>query len=635
MKKILLVSLLAIASFSLKAQTCYLNNFDTTQLSNSVYVIAEDHNENMFFAYAWNNGGFTKYDGETWTTFDTTNTSGGLLSDQVIDIVFDYSGNMYIGTNLGISKFDGTTWTDITNATTSGGLANNYINDLMLDNAGNLWVAHNMGLSKFDGTQWHSWNDISVPMMYYVKKVTEDKDGNIWVAFPNGVAKYDGDTTWTQYNQSNGLIGSDVNDILVDNDGYIWFITGWNGISKFDGDTTWESFFYVNSDSLVELQNASFDKFGNLWLSKFMAGAYKYNGTDWKLYSTNEGIPTEVNSIKASKYGSIWLGTSNGVTELKAEGIFYISSTIPGDYFQDEEAEVNLYELELSDTFSFPQLMYTTPVMIEGISNFTNVKVGKYILQTKMISNSIHPDIITSYFNGDTIPSYKWEDATPIFLDYCATLSPEILMQKFNMPTFGSGTLSGYITYVGGNKALMGEPVPGAEITLEQEPDDEPICNTTTDISGHYEFVNVLEEGNTYKLNVDIPGFPMESTHTGIAVGDTSGSFNFIVDTASVSVNMVNAVSTIETQNFILSIYPNPFTDFINVNFTLEENATIEFKIFDQIGRQITFISSSDYLKGNYLKALYIDSKESVNGLYFMQIKINNTYIYKKLLLVK
>jgi hypothetical protein len=34
---------------------------------------------------------------------------------------------------------------------------------------------------------------------------------------------------------------------------------------------------------------------------------------------------------------------------------------------------------------------------------------------------------------------------------------------------------------------LVGEPVPGAEIYVELEPDDEPIMNNTTDDAGNFE----------------------------------------------------------------------------------------------------------------------------------------------------
>ena len=49
----------------------------------------------------------------------------------------------------------------------------------------------------------------------------------------------------------------------------------------------------------------------------------------------------------------------------------------------------------------------------------------------------------------------------------------------------------------------VGEPVPGAEVYIELEPDDEPIFNTTTDENGYFEFS---------ELPPPAPPFPNEGT---------------------------------------------------------------------------------------------------------------------------
>ncbi|MCX7876996.1 MAG: hypothetical protein N2321_12640 [Melioribacteraceae bacterium] len=45
------------------------------------------------------------------------------------------------------------------------------------------------------------------------------------------------------------------------------------------------------------------------------------------------------------------------------------------------------------------------------------------------------------------------------------------------------------INKVQAQSKAMGEPVPGAEIYIELEPDDEPIANITTDQNGEFEIV--------------------------------------------------------------------------------------------------------------------------------------------------
>ena len=55
--------------------------------------------------------------------------------------------------------------------------------------------------------------------------------------------------------------------------------------------------------------------------------------------------------------------------------------------------------------------------------------------------------------------------------------------------------------------AATGEPVPGAEVYIEQEPNDDPIANTGSDSNGNFEFNGLygLEEGK-YSVYIRIPG---------------------------------------------------------------------------------------------------------------------------------
>ena len=53
----------------------------------------------------------------------------------------------------------------------------------------------------------------------------------------------------------------------------------------------------------------------------------------------------------------------------------------------------------------------------------------------------------------------------------------------------------------------IGEPVPGAEIYIELEPDDEPIANVSTDENGEFSFISEVElpETGTFLLTLKLP----------------------------------------------------------------------------------------------------------------------------------
>ncbi len=78
----------------------------------------------------------------------------------------DANGNKWIGTyGGGLAKFDGTTWT--TYNTANSGLPNNYVRAIAIDANGNKWIGtYGGGLAKFDGTTWTTYNTANSGLPY-------------------------------------------------------------------------------------------------------------------------------------------------------------------------------------------------------------------------------------------------------------------------------------------------------------------------------------------------------------------------------------------------------------------------------------------------------------------------------------
>jgi ligand-binding sensor domain-containing protein len=72
-------------------------------------------------------------------------TNSGLADDWVLAIAVDESGAVWFGTHGGVCKFDGITWT--TYDTLSSGLAANEIWATAIDRAGAKWFGTRRGVS--------------------------------------------------------------------------------------------------------------------------------------------------------------------------------------------------------------------------------------------------------------------------------------------------------------------------------------------------------------------------------------------------------------------------------------------------------------------------------------------------------
>ena len=116
MKKIIIILILfVIAVTNIKSQTGVTSYPMPAGLSSPKYNIKIDGVGNKWVAFG--RMGLGKFDGASWTIFDTLNST--IPSNQIHDIAFDVSNNVWVTTKKGLAKFDGTTWT-IFNVLNSG-----------------------------------------------------------------------------------------------------------------------------------------------------------------------------------------------------------------------------------------------------------------------------------------------------------------------------------------------------------------------------------------------------------------------------------------------------------------------------------------------------------------------------------
>ena len=91
----------------------------------------------------------------------------------------------------------------------------------------------------------------------------------------------------------------------------------------------------------------------------------------------------------------------------------------------------------------------------------------------------------------------------------------------------GSSTLEGNLslnTWLKNN-----DPVPGIDIIVERDPEEEPVIETNTDIFGEFS-IPALDDGD-YKIWVDMPGLPMAGTYSfTVANGTVVSGLDFQVE---------------------------------------------------------------------------------------------------------
>ena len=301
--KIVGLLILSICSVTSAFAQSFISYTDADGLpSNNVLCLASDGNGTMWFG---TQNGIVIYDGSTWEVMNTT-THPGLANNNVSSILIATDGDIWTGGDYGVSKYSGSTWTtyvtsdglgsnritnltevsngdiwisdynelkngdilmatglgglalfdgtDFTLITDSEGLVSNSTTALAVDASDNVWVGTSNGVSVFSEAMVWQTNHTrmyEMPMpdtLNPVEDIVVDSKGNVWTGIyvdylvtVGGIAKFDG-STWTDYDETDGMVGPTIRALAVDENDAIWVATS-SGVTKIVEDGASLKFF--------------------------------------------------------------------------------------------------------------------------------------------------------------------------------------------------------------------------------------------------------------------------------------------------------------------------------------------------------------------------------------------------------
>ena len=292
---------------------------------------------------------------------------------------------------------------------------------------------------------------------------------------------------------------------------------------------------------------------------------------------------------------------------------------------------------------------------------------GNYILQWEPSEpndslSATYYDVILSQDSG----TYYWDSAYVISNAVCGvtyTQNIHVLETTNLLDTVGGGGLytgdikghvyegPGYekssITAVkqipsSGMKIIDGQQNPFAvkglatvKVILGKQPGSSAFAVAYTDTAGAFAF-NGVPVGN-YKLFIDIPGLPMDSVRQ-VVVSSADTIFkdlDYIVDSAYVYVDTVSSVgvNTIDLDNGRISVYPNPFSEYIYINLELDSRSLVNIQLFDMLGNAVSLIENNIFEKRDHL-FMYNRTKDQLpSGIYLLRLQVNSNAYFRKIVI--
>ena len=135
----------------------------------------------------------------------------------------------------------------------------------------------------------------------------------------HGGKVYSSISSFSQLNNENGLTSNQVNDVLQDSQGYLWFATR-NGLNRYDG-YQFQAFYHQPNDSaslpVNDLNVLAEDEHGFLWIGTNNGGLCRFNPTNQHVTRFNVAnspnlAADHIKALYADQNGSLWIGTFGG-----------------------------------------------------------------------------------------------------------------------------------------------------------------------------------------------------------------------------------------------------------------------------------------------------------------------------------
>jgi uncharacterized repeat protein (TIGR03803 family) len=300
---------------------------------------------------------------------------------------------------------------------------------------------------------------------------------------------------------------------------------------------------------------------------------------------------------------------------------------------------------------------------VNGIDTVASVPIGggatgSYLFSAAPADNYYIKVILDTAANPTAVPTYygntfQW-DSSFVATHGCAQTDTFDIAVIELLPSGGPGFISGYIIegpgyqnlrlFNNGNQPNLpfvpGGPLKGIDVKLGKNPAGGIQARVMTDTNGYYAFHDVPV--GDYTIYVDIPNLPMDSLRN-VIIGsgtDTSLQNNYYADSLIIyitdtMITPVGIYSSAKVYDNKFSIYPNPTTNLLNLQFIQQEQSDVSIEITNAMGDLVHTRKRQNFGKGEHMISLQAKELNLKAGVYFISILTDNKRYTQRIVVVE
>jgi len=348
-------------------------------------------------------------------TFQTVGIEDGLPDNNILEIIQDDMGFVWLASEHGLSRYDGLAFEKYNyNLNEADSISNNNVLTVFQDTKGIIWAGTDFGLNQLDSRQtgfthfFHQDSNNKSLTDNTITAINQDSAGNLWIGTANGLNKQSRDSKneYSRYLISEGenepatvinTIQSYNNILLVGtNKGLYSYVPSLDSFVKINANLP-------NTTRELNILALFVDSRETLWLSTEQHGLFNAKTQDSQIKEFNQIKKiSDVMSINEDVNGNIWIGTLN-----QGIYIYYIKT----DNFVSVTSVINSQSLNFHST-PISSLMVDN----SGLLWFSSTGSGIYQWSPNTL-NIMHISANSLNSADNTLGQYVWsikEDSTGI-----------------------------------------------------------------------------------------------------------------------------------------------------------------------------------------------------------------------------
>jgi signal transduction histidine kinase/CheY-like chemotaxis protein/ligand-binding sensor domain-containing protein len=197
-----------------------------------------------------------------------------------------------------------------------------HVSHVFVDSHDRVWASTTQGLflsERRHGRAEFHLADGAASGSRKIEDMVEDSKGRIWAISSEYLFRFDA-PNWTRLDISKAKLGHHLEDLAIDKSGAMWINGNGGGVARFQlqhGNIAGFTTPRLASNEVVFLR---VDSRGWVWFGEDR-GVELFDGRSWRRYTAGDGLvwnDTDAHSFLEDNDGSVWIGTSGGLSHFLA-----------------------------------------------------------------------------------------------------------------------------------------------------------------------------------------------------------------------------------------------------------------------------------------------------------------------------